>query len=309
MCNLRHSRCSKERWTCADCVLCYHCCGLIMIGLSSATVAQTVNVRGKKEEEKLFFLFLCLNPVQVWHSLCREGPGRPCTYSGCFGWFCFTPLNVRPNTRSWRLLALPSGWLKASPVSPWCGSLVSAKLLAVTNWTKLWEVRRWNDRMWNDISREAFDSEWIRFLCLCVCVCVCQCLFVCLCVSVSVCACLCMCPKQKRQKVEIVTIQTTTTIQASKQGQKMVKPYQRLQSQGHEKNWPTVVASLMLITCFSCWEHSTQIISPLPTHCNLASRSRTSNREWAYYGIYKATVVPSLNVLVSILPEILLVKK
>ena len=62
---------------------------------------------------------------------------------------------------------------------------------------------------------------------------------------------------------------------------KMVKPFTRLQSHGQSKKWLTVVASLMLIACLVAKSILADIL-PLPTHCDLASRSRSSKREWAY---------------------------
>ena len=43
----------------------------------------------------------------------------------------------------------------------------------------------------------------------------------------------------------MVMLTTITTTKVNK----MAKPYKHLQSQGHVKKWPTVVASLMLIAC------------------------------------------------------------
>ena len=49
----------------------------------------------------------------------------------------------------------------------------------------------------------------------------------------------------------------------------------------------------------SCREHATMIYLPLPTHCDLASRSRSTKQAWAYRASM-STFMSSLNVIASI---------
>ena len=89
---------------------------------------------------------------------------------------------------------------------------------------------------------------------------------------------------------------------------KLVNPSKCLQSQGHVKKWPTVVASLKFVACsvVDIIQHWMFAFADPPWPCIKVMVIKTS---MSIYAMHRSTIMPSLHVIAKILSEILQVKK